>query len=133
MRERRGTFVDRVLDGHARIDQLEGEVSAWLAGARAKPLHEVLGLDAAELELVAATPDALRYVLHARRFDRPVANEDLAGQSRGRAHATRLASAVVDPYDLAEIETWSSQVDDVARRAATPRSVHDPEPEPSHA
>jgi hypothetical protein len=133
MRERRGTFVDRVLDGHARIDQLEGEVSTWLAGARAKPLHEVLGLDAAELDLVAATPDALRYVLHARRFGRAVAGEDLAGQSRVRAHATRLASTVVDPFDLAEIETWATQVDDVARSAAGERASRDREREPSHA
>lgn len=120
MSERRGSFVDRVLDGHARIDQLEQEVEAWAAGPRQRPLHEVLGLDAAELELVATTPDALRYVLHARRFGRPVAAEELAGQRRVRDHATRLASAVVDPFDLAEIETWRSQVDAVASAAREP-------------
>lgn len=111
MRERRGTFVDRVLDGHARIDQFEGEVTTWLAGPRVRPLHTVLGLDARELELVATTPDALRYVLHARRFGRQVAPDDLAGQGRVRSHATRLASEVVDPFDLAEIETWASHVE----------------------
>ncbi len=126
MRERKGTFVDRVLDGHARIDQLEGEVTAWLAGARARPLHEVLGLDARELELVASTPDAVRYVLHARRFHRQLELDDLAGQSRVRSHATLLASEVVDPFDLAEIETWSTHVDTVSRRVE--RGL-----EPSHA
>lgn len=127
MRERRGTFVDRVLDGHARIDQLEREVTAWLAGPRAKPLHVVLGLDARELELVATTPDALRYVLHARRFGRQVTLDDLAGQARVRAHAMLLASAVVDPFDLAEIEPWSVHVD-AAARADRSRGL-----EPSHA
>lgn len=114
MSERRGSFVDRVLDGHARIDQLEAEVEAWAAGPRRRPLHEVLGLDADELELVARTPDALRYVLHARRFGRPLALEDVQGQRRVNDHATRLAADVVDPFDLAEVETWRSQVDSVA-------------------
>ena len=127
MSDRRGTFVDRVLDGHARIDQLEAEVAAWAAGPRRRPLHEVLGLDASELELVATTPDALRYVLHARRFGRPIAPEDLAGQRRVRDHATLLASAVVDPFDLADIEAWQSQVDALAT-AARERDA-----EPSHA
>lgn len=112
--ERRGTFVDRVLDGHARIDQLEAEVEAWAAGPRRRPLHEVLGLDAAELELVATTPDALRYLLHARRFGRQLDREDVAGQRRLNDHATRLAADVVDPFDLAEVETWRSQVDSIA-------------------
>jgi hypothetical protein len=111
MSERRSTFVERVLDGHARIDELEAEVEAWAAGARRRPLHEVLGLGADELELVAMTPDALRYVLHARRFGRPISREELAGQGRVRDHSMRLAADVVDPFDLAEIETWRSQVD----------------------
>ena len=125
MRDRRGTFIDRVLDGHARIDQLDGEVQAWLAGPRSKPLHEVLGLDAQELELVAGTPDALRYVVHARRFGRTVTLDDLAGQRRVRAHAMRAASSVVDPFELAEIEGWVAHVDAAAR---TERRR-----EPSHA
>lgn len=117
MSERRGTFVDRVLDGHARIDQLESEVAAWAASPRRRELHDVLGLDAIELELIAATPDALRYVLHARRFGLRLAPEELSGQRRIRDHATRLAAAVVDPFDIAEIETWRSQVDALATAA----------------
>lgn len=125
--DRRGTFVDRVLDGHARIDQLDSQVQAWLDGPRRRPLHEVLGLDADELELVAATPDALRYVLFARRFDRTVTPGELRGQGRVRAHATRLASEVVDPHDLADIESWTSHVDAAARAASAASR------EPSHA
>ncbi len=130
MRERRGTFVDRVLDGHARIDQLEREVTAWLAGPRSKPLHDVLGLDAGELDLVATTPDALRYIVHARRFGRPVSLDDLKGQARVRGHSTLIASSVVDPFDLAEIESWGAHVDAAARAQ---RHGHDRELEPSHA
>jgi len=124
MRDKRGTFIDRLLDGHARIDQLEAEVNAWVAGARSRPLHEVLGLDARELDLVASTPDALRYIVHARRFDRPVSLDELAGQGRIRSHATQLAAAVVDPFDLAEIDSWGAHVDTAADLQ---------EREPSHA
>lgn len=120
MSERRSTFVDRVLDGHARIDQLEAEVEAWAAGPRRRPLHEVLGLGPAELELVATTPDALRYVLHARRFGRDLQPDELAGQRRVRDHATRLAADVVDPFDLADLETWSTHVDKVAAAGREP-------------
>jgi hypothetical protein len=123
VRERRDSFVERVLDGHARIDQLEAEVEAWAAGPRRRPLHEVLGLGPEELELVAGTPDALRYVVHARRFGLPLELDELVGQRRVRDRATRIAADVVDPFDLAEIETWRPHIDAVA---ATPR-------EPSHA
>lgn len=123
MSEKRSSFVERVLDGNARIDQLESEVEAWAAGPRRRPLDQVLGLSAAELELVAATPDALRYIIHARRFGLALNLDDISSQRRVREHATRLAATVVDPFDLANIETWSSQVDAIA---ATDR-------EPSHA
>lgn len=134
--ERRGSFVDRVLDGHARIDQFDSEVKTWLDGPRARALHEVLGLDADELNLIAATPDALRYVLYARRFDRVIARDELRGQARVRSLATRMASETVDPFDLADIETWANQhIAGAAGReralAAEPES--EPEPEPTHA
>ena len=120
MSERRGSFVERVLDGHARIDQLEAEVETWALGDQRRPLDEVLGLDAAQLDLVAATPDALRYLLHARRFGRAVTTDELRGQTRVRDHATRLAADVVDPFELAELETWRSQVDAVGATAGKP-------------
>lgn len=120
MSERRGTFVDRVLDGHARMDGLESEVTAWAAGDMRRPLHEVLGLDAAELDLVASTPDALRYVLHSRRFGHRLAPDEVAGQRRVRAHATRLAAMVVDPFELAALEAWAPQVDALATPDAAP-------------
>lgn len=123
MKDRRSNFIERVLDGNARLDQLESEVEAWVAGDRSRPLHEVLGLDAAELDLVAATPDALRYVVHARRFGIDVSVDELRGQRRVRDLATRLASTTVDPYDLADIETWRSHIDSIAAA----------EREPSHA
>ncbi|MCW2925163.1 MAG: hypothetical protein JWM98_2567 [Thermoleophilia bacterium] len=123
MNDRRGSFVDRVLDGHALLEDLEAEVATWAGGARRRPLHEVLGLDARELDLVASTPDALRYVLHARRFGRATTPEELASQRRVRELATRIASEVFDPFELAELEAWMPHVD---RRASG-------DGEPAHA
>ena len=126
MSERRSTFIERVLDGHARIDLIDSEVAAWLEGPRKQPLHIVLGLDADELDLVANTPDSLRYLLHARRFDRSVRLQDLRNQASIRRHASRLASVVVDPFDAARIEGWLHHVDSADSRAHA-------ELEPSHA
>ena len=82
-------------------------MNAWLEGDRRRPLHTVLGLDAAELELVAARPDALRYLLFARRFGFELDLRDLQSQQRIRAFATKLASDHIDPHDLAAIDLWT--------------------------
>lgn len=124
--ERRNSFIDRVLDGHARIDQFDDEVQAWLDGPGTRPLHEVLGLDADELDVVASTPGALRYVLYARRFDVTLSLDELRGAARVRSYATRLASSVMNPFDLADIETWAMQ-----QHAAS--VSHERAVEPSHA
>ncbi|MCZ4496496.1 MAG: hypothetical protein JWM25_1079 [Thermoleophilia bacterium] len=118
--QRKGSFIERVLDGVTRLDQLETEVAAWGAGAQAQPLHEALGLDAAELLLVARSPDALRYVLHARRFGLAL-SAPLDSQDRVRAYATMLAAEAIDPQELAAIDSWQRTI---ARR---------PEHEPTHA
>lgn len=137
MSDRRTSFVERVLDGHARIDQLEAEVEAWAAGPQRRPLHEVLGLGPAELELVASTPDALRYVLHARRFGRELHPDELMGQRRVHDYSIRLAATVVDPFDLAELDAWrtrlASQRDAAATAAAAAPPAAARTQEPSHA
>lgn len=104
--DRKGSFVERVLDGHARVDQLDAFVQSWLEGPRSRELHEVLGLDADELDLLARVPDALRYLLHARRFDRDVQLDSLRGQARIARHALNVASKAIDPFELAEVESW---------------------------
>jgi hypothetical protein len=102
------TFVERVLDGHARADELPAEITRWEADPklRARPLHTVLGLDANELILIANTPDALRYVLHARRFGLATPAH-LSSQPRVQAYASQLASESTDPFVIAEIEAWA--------------------------
>ena len=97
------SFVERVLDGDTRLDAFGDEVRAWQAGDQKRPLHTALGLDAAELVLVAGSPDALRYILHARRFEH-AAPLGLDSQLRVEAYSMRLAADATDPYLMAEVE-----------------------------
>lgn len=125
-RSRKSTksFVDRVLDGDTRIDAFAAEVRAWQAGDQKQPLHDALGLDADELLLVARSPDALRYLLHARRFASHVPDAALDSQARVDAYAMQLASASTDLYLLAEIEEWRSRVQAPASSATTRTTSH---------
>lgn len=96
MNDRRtSTVLDRVLDGHLRLDQLPP----------------------AELE---DSPDALRYVLHARRFGGDVPADALRDQQRIRTWSTLLASRVVDPFDLAALEAWQETIDRAALQRLMP-------------
>lgn len=120
---RRTSFVERVLDGTARIDQLEAEIAAWQSEPGARPLHELLGLSGDELLLIAGSPDALRYVLHARRFGLPVPLT-LATQRRVRDHATLLAAETTEPFELAAIDAWQPEVDARARERQAREASH---------
>ena len=112
------SFVDRVLDGETRLDAFGDEVRAWQAGDQKRPLHTALGLDASELVLVAGSPDALRYIVHARRFERrdPLS---LDTQSRVDAYSMRLAASATDPYLMAELEGHRDAIEAAIRRAAS--------------
>lgn len=100
-----------MLDGNARLDSFEAEVRTWQAGDHARPLHDVLGLSADELLQVAQTPDALRYLVHARRFE-IAAPTDVTSQRRVRDHAIRLAAEHVDPFEIAAVDAWLATLDD---------------------
>lgn len=97
-----------MLDGATRIDTLGADIRAWQDGDQTQPLHRALGLDADSLMQVARTPDALRYILYARRFGL-VPPALLDSQARVVAHATQLAAATTDPFLLAQIESWQHE------------------------
>jgi hypothetical protein len=114
----KSTFAERVLDGESRIDQFADEVRAWQAGDQKRPLHAALGLDATELTLVARSPDALRYVLHARRFGRPTPTQ-LESQGRVDAFSMQLAASATDPYLMAEVEGCRDAIERTLATAAS--------------
>lgn len=105
-RQRKASFVERVLDGETRIEAFPSAVREWQEGKQKQPLHTALGLDADELMLVASSPDALRYVLYSRRFGGKVNTAALNTQARVSSHAMQLASEAMDPYVLADVEQW---------------------------
>lgn len=102
---RRGTFVERVLDGRARINDIEAEIAAWREQARGGDLATWIGVDERQLAQVLAVPESLRYVVHARRFG-STGSERLVDHNHVVAHAVRLVAEHIDPYDLADLETW---------------------------
>jgi hypothetical protein len=57
-------------------------------------------------------------VLHARRFDLPLA-APLDSQARVRAYATMLATSHGDPMELAAIDSWQHTVVAPAGQEAT--------------
>ena len=129
MSDRHGTFIERILDGHARIDQLEDEIAVWAAGPRRERLDQALGLNASELELIARAPDALRYIVQARRFGLRLELTTIASQKRIRAYAAQLAALHMDPFAVAELEHWQTDIDELARIACARAQDR----EPSHA
>jgi hypothetical protein len=110
------SFVDRVLDGEIRIDAFGDEIRAWQAGDQKRPLHVALGLDATELVLVAGSPDALRYILNARRFER-ADPQGLDTQQRVDAYSMQLAASATDPYLMAEVEGCREAIEAAVRGA----------------
>jgi len=101
--DRRSTLVERILDGRLRADQVtDADLDQLAPAAR---------------DLVREAPDALRYLLHARRFGTELPLDALRGQDRIRTWSTLLASHVVDPFDLAELEAWAPGIDAAARVA----------------
>lgn len=64
------TFIERVLEGRADLDDLSGELDALAAGDHidAAGIAAQLGVTAGELSALIHEPRSLRYLLHARRF-----------------------------------------------------------------
>jgi len=110
---RRSSFLDRVLDGRAEPSSFTEELAAARADARGRDIAGLMGLTEDELAQAEACLPALRYILHARRFQLPEPR-GLMSIEAVRAHALQLAAAECDPYELADIDDWA------ARRIASP-------------
>lgn len=113
-----------MLDGETRIDQFADEIRTWQSGDGKRPLHTALGLDADELVLVAASPDALRYILHSRRFDR-AAPRALDTQQRVDGYSMQLAASATDPYLMAEVEGCRDAIERTIHEMTGSGSAHD--------
>jgi hypothetical protein len=113
--DRRTTsFIDQLLSGDVHAAGLEQAVRTWIASDQRRTLERAIGLDAAQLELVAHSPSALRYLVHAIRFGHTIDPARVTSHARVRSHAQQLAAERCDPYELARIEQLVQRLDSVA-------------------
>jgi len=88
------TFIGRCLEGDVRIEAIDDFVEKWHESETSMPLHEYLGFTWDEYKLWAEQPQALRFILSARKNKIPVAQaiekQCFTGRSKSRADARKL-------------------------------------------
>lgn len=96
------TFIDAVLAGHALVDDIDDWVERWHDSddETAVDLHAFLGMSSDEYKLWVERPEALRLIVAAHRFSRPVS--DLVAGADEYALAARAES----PLDAANVLEW---------------------------
>ncbi|MGE5268290.1 MAG: hypothetical protein ACM3JG_01315 [Thiohalocapsa sp.] len=66
------SFLDLCLRKKARAEDIDDFVDAWHADPGGKDLHDYLGMNEEEYSLWLRAPDALLYILEARRDGQPL-------------------------------------------------------------
>jgi hypothetical protein len=81
------TYIDRLLDGSALLDEADDFVDAWHNDPSGQDLHDFLGMTWDEYSFWVEKPNALRLIVAARERERPLA--DLMEHTRDFALAAR--------------------------------------------
>lgn len=68
----RPKFVDLCLAEKAALDEIDDFVDRWHAAPQGQELHDYLGMSEEEYSLWLRVPDALTYIVEARRDGRPL-------------------------------------------------------------
>jgi hypothetical protein len=96
----RENFVSAALSGRASVDDLDDYIDEWHDSDATLSLHEFLGMTWDEYRTCTERPEALRYILAARKHGRPFAEELLATKSKyalaARAESDEQAKGVYD-------------------------------------
>ena len=71
-------FLDLLISGKVSPDQIDDFVDRWHEAPGGRELHDYLGMTSEEYSLWLRVPDALQYVVAARRKMKPLA-ETVAG------------------------------------------------------
>jgi hypothetical protein len=96
-------FLDLLTAGKVSPEQIDDFVDRWHETSGGRELHDYLGMTAEEYSLWLRVPDALRYVVAARRNKQPLAETV--------AHACKaLRQTSLDRQDsqTARLEEWLS-------------------------
>lgn len=95
------TFLDLRLAGDARPDEIDDFVDQWHEAPGGRPLHEHLGMTGEEYSLWLRVPDALAFIVEARRAEIPLTDAVVHECRR----LCRRAASVNQPM-IARIEGW---------------------------
>ncbi|MGW6427236.1 hypothetical protein ACWF82_31580 [Nocardia sp. NPDC055053] len=99
------TFVDAVLAGHALVEDIDDWVERWHESDDSDDgimadLHTFLGMSWDEYALWVGRPEALRLIVAAHRYDKPVTDLVLS------ADAYALAARAESPGDAVKVLNW---------------------------
>ncbi len=94
----RQTFVDLCLKGKVPLDEMDDFIDRWHDSPEGRDLHDYLGMTKEEYSLWLRVPDALPYIIKARREMKSLTNtvidecQDLrpGARSGDQAKITRL-------------------------------------------
>jgi hypothetical protein len=67
------TYIDRLLNGSALLEEVDDYVDAWQKDRSAEDLHSYLGMSWDEYSFWVEKPKSLRLIVAARERERPVA------------------------------------------------------------
>lgn len=95
------TFLDLYLAGKVRSDDIDDFVDRWHEAPDGRELHHYLGMTPEEYSLWLRVPDALPYIVQARREIRPL-TEVVAGGCRKLRRGARSVSRP----NIARLEEW---------------------------
>lgn len=70
-----GTFIDLCLGGKVLLDEIDDFIDQWHETPTGHELHDYLGLTKEEYSLWLRVPDALPYIVKARRENKPLKDE----------------------------------------------------------
>ena len=96
-------FLDLLIAGKVSPNQIDDFVDRWHAAHGGRELHDYLGMTSEEYSLWLRVPDALEYVVAARREMKPLA------ETVARACKKSRQTAANGPHEkTARLEEWLS-------------------------
>jgi hypothetical protein len=90
------TFVDLCLSGQATVDDIDDSVSRWHDASDSRPLHTFLGLSEDEYAIWVERPEALKFILFARRTSLSLEQALELAKSNGNGDGTSATGSSVE-------------------------------------
>src|SRR5260221_7521576 len=98
-----GTFLDLCIAGTLRSNEIDDFIDEWHEAPRGRELADHLGMTRDEYSLWLRVPDALAYIVKARREMTPLADAVVRS-----CEELRRGAPVGDESRIARLEEWLS-------------------------